>query len=327
MDWIPTWLLTIGVVVVCLSGLEAGWRRVGFRPSCNDTDGLWASQLALVHAQPDAVVLIGDSRTQLGIDPRVLSAELSGRLVVQLGVPTASPVPLLHHLAAQENFCGTVVCGVNPLIFFEASRGSERAIIKKLRRQGSESWISQWEHPLRAWCQAHAAILRSDLMPSAILPAWLKGRSPQQLPIRIRPDRYTEADYEHYPRLHERRRMEQEFAETFGQVSSPEQMDDFLAELSKSVQTIQERGGRVVFLAMPATGPVRAAESLRYPASAYWNRLSALPATLCLNPMDSFPDSALECADFCHLDQPVAAKFSAHLGKLLAAQPSVTNLQ
>lgn len=327
LDWKYTWLLAVGLGVACLGGLEVGWRRAGCVPSCNDTTGLWGSRLALVYANPDALVLIGDSRTQLGIDPQVLRTVLPDRLVVQLAVPGTSPLPVLHHLAATETFCGTVLCGVNPLIFFEASRWSERPIVDRLRQQRSESWISQWEHPFRAWCQAHATILRSDLTPSEILSARLRGRPLHQPFVRIRSDRHGEADFRHDPRLLDRRRIEQEFAETFGQPAGPEQVGELLAEISTSVRAIQGRGGRVVFLAMPATGAVRDAELLRYPASSYWDRLRALPAILCLDPVSSFPASVLECADFGHLDHPIAVQFTANLGKILAAQTSAPSLR
>ena len=182
------WLHTLCLVVGCLILLEWFWRLADLKPSCNDSLGLWASEFAIARAHPDAVLLMGDSRVQMGIDPRVVSAAFPSRTVCQLAVPSTSPLPLLKHFARETDFRGDVLCGVNPLFIFEQSRQLEPPIGRRIQQAQTESWIARWEHPLRAWLQARVVLLRSDLSISSVFKTLRQSRNGLSMYLRIRED-------------------------------------------------------------------------------------------------------------------------------------------
>ena len=81
-----TWLLTLLLVVLVLGTLEAFWRFQGFQPSIQDDIVLWSLVRRRVRStDPNCAVILGDSRTQVAIDPQILAEQLNGNQVLIRG--------------------------------------------------------------------------------------------------------------------------------------------------------------------------------------------------------------------------------------------------
>lgn len=311
--WLKTWLLAITLVAVVLGGGELFWRERGFRPSVKDNAELWSRLRSRLDGNAkNGVVLLGSSRTQVGLNPRVLSAGLGQAEVVQLAIDGSSPVPILKDLAEDSGFAGVVVCEVAPTMFFAASRDSEAKPSEWLARHRSRSLVAALEVPLRAAVEKHAAIFLPQLSPPHLLEALLEGQLPRPHYVRMEPDRLKVADFSMVDKDKVLDKWERRFTE-MGRVPDAAELQQRLALIDGCVRSIQHRGGQVVFLHMVSSGAVRAVEEQRFPRRQFWDVFAATTSGLAIHYADLPSLSLYTCADGSHLDGRQASSFSAAL--------------
>ncbi|MEY2495127.1 MAG: hypothetical protein QOJ45_1619, partial [Verrucomicrobiota bacterium] len=95
--------IAVAVVVgvfVSVAAWEVYCRSIGYEPTLNDTEDLWAQTRRRV--EPESVVLVGDSRAWFDLDLDELERGLTRR-PVQLALPGSGPLPVLEDLANDEH--------------------------------------------------------------------------------------------------------------------------------------------------------------------------------------------------------------------------------
>jgi len=154
--WVRTWLLALLLIFLVLGTLEVFWRTNDFKPSIQDGIGLWCQIRRRVrNADSTCVAILGDSRTQLAIDPQILAEEYGGNAILMLAKPTTSPLPLIRHLARDTSFRGTILCGVNPTYFFNGERGQELPMVQAIEQYNNEPFSASLEQHLCLFFQSH----------------------------------------------------------------------------------------------------------------------------------------------------------------------------
>jgi hypothetical protein len=88
------------------------------------------------------------------------------------------------------------------------------------------------------------------------------------------------------------------------------QTQDGLNDLETAVAAIQARGGRVIFLVMPTSGLVLAADSKRFPRAAYWDKLVSTTSAKTVHWQDHPELSGFTCPDGSHLDKRNISAFT-----------------
>ena len=103
---------------------------------------------------------------------------------------------------------------------------------------------------------------------------------------------------------------------------SGKELDTFLASVKQDVEKIKARGGDVVFLRTPSSGPFFMGESMGYPRAKYWDRL--LTTTGCKGIyFKDYPALAnLVCPEFSHLTPEGAVVYT---NGIIAALKQQTN--
>jgi hypothetical protein len=97
-----------------------------------------------------------------------------------------------------------------------------------------------------------------------------------------------------------------------------EQWLRIVEELDRHIRRIQERGGKVVLLRMPSSGPVRAVEEECFPRERYWDVLAARTAADAAIHYEDVPAMArLDAADWAHLDAADVPRFTRLLAREL----------
>jgi hypothetical protein len=98
----------------------------------------------------------------------------------------------------------------------------------------------------------------------------------------------------------------------------PDQWQDGLAALSDSIESITARGGQVVIVRMPTSGPLRREELQYFPRDRFWDDLARkLPASAILHFEDYPAFSRFELPDDSHLDYRDAAHFTRTLFEII----------
>jgi hypothetical protein len=285
-----------------------------------DDKALWASERARVYGDccDKVVVLLGDCRTQLGLVPSALEAELPGYRAVHLAVEETSPVAALRDLAEDPRFAGTVICGLNARLLCKDLWQGQQPFVDYYHNEHS---LNQKLNRLMATAvQRHLTVAHPFLRFDDLVVHLVKQRRlPAPYYIETHADRSRLADYSGVD-------LQAHTAWAVGRAqwlcanrvlpALPKWLYD-LEELESSVEAIQARGGRVIFVRFPTT-----AEHLRYdewmfPKRRYWDAFADKTAAECIHFADVPALATFQCPDSSHLDRTDAPRFTRALAQTL----------
>jgi hypothetical protein len=299
-----------------LGGLEVFWRRRGFEPQWRDSPEIWfEARQSVLAAGRRGLAIVGSSRFQLGIDPRVLKQHLPQLEPVQLAINGSPALPVLLDLANDPEFKGTALCEVMPQNFFTAS-ALRLAGVPWLGYGRTRTWVAGWESDLRKAVQEHVASVlpAADLQVVAKQLAHGKGL-PKPSYIFMRPDRFMEADYR---RVDTKVQLEH-WVERARQRRAPSaaELERVLSTVGAACDLIARRGGRVIFVRMISSLELRDIEDAVFPRDRYWDLLLARSGAAGIYDTELPAAAGLVCPEGSHLDAAQARVFTADLGEEL----------
>jgi len=285
----PWGKILLGAVVLLallVGGWEWYWREFGVRPSIANTFGLWAIQRRRIDAgEGAATVLAGGSRLYFDIQLPVWE-RLDGHRPIQLSFEGTSPLAAVEDLAADANFTGRLVVGIEPDLFFsgyESRGGAARYARKESPSQRIGQWLSM------RFIEPYFAFDDPDYALQTVLArqAWPARRGREWF-LRVRKLSETEADRNTYlwskvatdPQYRElaRRIWRQDF-EPADDDPPPEEArrieKEQIARMASAVAKLRARGVKVLFVRMPSDGPYLAFEDREYPRARTWGALLA----------------------------------------------------
>jgi len=323
------------LLFVCLMELRLGLR--GIRPTVPDTEARWIEQRSSAAALGErALILVGSSRMQVDADLGVLRAR-TGLEPVQLAVDGSSFMPVLEGLAADEAVRGTVIVDLlDPHLTshnqqetayrwqqaYERSRARrELPDFERVERWLSDAWrqrlrsyandtrpLTSLRHRLLTATQQYFVTLsdRSQLVDysKVEMPAFYYRRALKHLGISAPPlaPGWTWGDLDQLLRG----RIEQLTPRT----DAIEAYAAAVRTVAAQAQAIRARGGRVYFVALPASGLVRLMDERRMPRALFWDRLAREIGTPTLHFEDVPALREFSCPDGSHLDIRQRAAFT-----------------
>lgn len=303
------------VAVVVLGVWEGCWRGRGIEPSLSDLEASWS--VARDWVKPQSIVLVGASKIQSAVDPRLLGDHLDTDPAIQLALINASPLPILEHLARDAEFRGTVVVDVSPRIFFDVELRHERRSrsILGAYRTYLTSPGEQIDARLVMAAESAVVLRRAAFSLRRVLEVWTKPR-PLALPFaRVRFDRFRELDFSHIDL--ESRRLSQMTILAAGKPATPVGVRALADRTRRAAEAIERRGGRVVLTLLPVTGRAREAEERLFPRREYWRVLVERSGLEAIHFADRPELAAFECPDGLHLETEQARRFTAAFAELL----------
>ena len=317
LPWPRIWALAGAVVLLTLGGAELFWRTRGYPAELRDGPGLWAlMRKSVAKNDPRQVVIIGDSRMQNGISTAAFQ-EVFKTKPVQLALVNGAAVPVLFNLAQDPSFNSIVVSSVN--------RWDLSGMPEKWERPNGYINYYKGLTPTQIVDERVSMLLEQslifmlpDLAPAQLAAAAWERKWPDKPFVHLNPDRSRVTDYSKCPHLELRKkRMEGEgWFKEFSPVDQPQMLRD-LAKIQSAVARIQERGGHVVFVRMPSSGPVRELEDKMFPREKFWRLWVERTGALAIS-FEDYPElSGFDCPDYVHLDQKDAGTFSRALAEII----------
>lgn len=327
-------LATVGLLTAtAVGGWEYYARHNGYEPTLNDTPDLWAEKRASV--RPDSLVLIGTSRMLFDIDLDVVEEGL-GQRPTQLSIVGSSPFPILADLAADESFRGTVVLDVVPAMYLAPAGPPVEASQKALRRYHHWNYSQRWGHQLGKVLEQQVAFLKQeDLTLAKLL---------EKLPIPNRahaligpafPPYFYSLDEDRRARMTPEAAqvghpLQQRVANGWLPLFSPPPPPTFIPpqvfgemmgkavearfrETANHVARIRARGGKVVFVRLPVTGPLVEREEKLAPEAATWGRLVKENNVPAIHFAEHPELRAFDCPEWSHLSAPDSVEFTRRL--------------
>src|SRR5437868_13348249 len=286
IPWRGITVIVVLFVIAAASAWEFYCHSSGYGPTLNEIDDLWT--ITRRRAQPESIVIIGDSRGWYDLDLDELQKGL-GKRPVQLAMAGSCAYPVLADLADDKTFHGTIICSFVPRLFF-APPGTppmERGE-KAVRRSHTQSPAQRASEYLAMPLEEHVAFLKQeeltldDLLKRLAIPNPSDARVPPRTPPsfgtldRERRARMTEECAR--PGSELQKRVQQIWLPLFTPHPPPSYIptDVFMAKMKDAiekrardtiaaVEKLRARGGKVVFIRLRVTSGLKALEDKTTP--------------------------------------------------------------
>ncbi|MET0582922.1 MAG: hypothetical protein ABWY48_02375 [Pseudoxanthomonas sp.] len=317
--WGPIALSALLLFVALLAAWEWRMRALGLEAGdLEDGGSSWAEQRRRIDAGDVQVAIVGDSRILFDTDLDRFQ-QLTGVRPVQLALPGTNARPFLQELALDEDFRGLALVGISERSYFRDDiglRGDALEVYRyeaPSRRSGFliqrvlEQRLAFLDDAYRLSTLVHR--LDPDSRAGAMSPMHDVWK------VRISGDDRRSSMWKRLEtdtRLREHARavwMRPGPARAKGPVA-PEVIVRTQSITREAVARIRARGGDVVFLRPPSTGPVRAAEEKRLPRKLGWDPLLAAADVRGLHFEDYPAMQGLDLPEWSHLSRRCATVFT-----------------
>lgn len=312
------WALVLVLSVVLLGAWEGFWRWRGFLPSLTDDSGLWVQMRRKVKSgDPRAVVLIGASRIQLGLNTTVFT-QMTGRTPVQLAINGEVPFILLRHFSQDASFRGTIISDMNEEWVWTEAEAEGRRPTEWINAYETRTWSAEVEQRLRGLTQGLFVFRLPDIAPHHVWKALKAGYWPAPSYTTMLSDRSVLADYTKLDGALIRQKDETYRTMSHTPPWSPEEYRERSRTIGVLVAPIVERGGQVIFVRFPTSGVLSELEEQRYPRKDYWDVFAAESRAVTIHFKDYPSLARFHCPDGSHLDYRDAIPFTKALVGILA---------
>ena len=335
-------------VLVAVAVWEIYCRSVGYTPTLNETDDLWAE--ARRRVQPESIAIIGDSRAWFDLDLDELERGL-GKRPVQLAQPGSCAYPVLENLANDNRFHGTIICSIVPGMWFAPEGPPLAQSADAVRRYQGQTWAQRVSHEISVPLERSFAFLKQDDLTMAALlhDLPIPDRPYAQVPPRT-PPYFCSIDRERRARMVElcaapgplQEKVKSRWLRLFTPPPPPSYVprEAFGAKMNAAVEAryrntktavdkLRARGGKIVFVRFPVTGPLKEHEDQFTPRTKTWDPLlqqTGAPGIY----FEDFADLAnFNCPEWSHLSAGDSVEFTKrlvpHLRTALQLDTAATN--
>jgi hypothetical protein len=305
--------LALSISLIAILSWEFYLRHKGNQLTYDDNEALWADKRAMVYDPADkATVFIGSSRIKYDLDIPTWRA-ITGKDAIQLANVGSSPRAVLTDLANDTGFKGNLVIDVTEGLFFSESGTYNARTNKKIayfhQRTPTQRFSFQVNHVLESQFvfldQDNFSInAMMDNLPIPPRPGVFPG---VYFPIgfsAVTYDRQTQMTPDFVADTNQHNVVKGIWAYGMSQPFVPlsaEKKDAIFNSVKRDVDKIKARGGQVLFVRTPSSGPFRQAEIKGYPKTAYWDRLLTQTGCKGIYFTDYPATSNFECVEWSHL--------------------------
>jgi hypothetical protein len=333
LPWRGITVVVVLVVIAAAAAWEFYCRSIGYGPTLNDNEDLWAMTRRKV--KPESLVIIGDSRAWFDLDLDELQQGL-GKRPVQLAAGGTCAFPILADLANDQRFHGTLICSIVPRLFF-APPGSPpfENGEKVVRRFHTQTLAQRAGEYLSIPLEEHIAFLKQEELTLGDLLNRLPmtNRSGALIPPSL-PPYFGTTDRERRSRMIEecarpgelQRRVQQIWLPLFSPQPPPTYIpkEVFMAKMKEAignrfrdttaaVSKLRARGGKIVFVRFPVVSELKTIEDRITPRAQFWDPLLEQAGVPGIH-FEDYPElSGFNCPEWSHLSAGDSVEFSKRL--------------
>lgn len=316
----------LAIVLICATFIswETYLRHQGRGLSYDDGGSLWSDKRKQVYESIDkATVFIGSSRIKYDLDIATWQ-NITGDHAIQLANVGSSPRLVLDNLAEDKNFKGKLVIDVTEFLFFAEAPYVDKTPAENIDYYKKETpaqkfsfvvnhalesklfFLDKEEYSLNALLAGTKIPNRTDVYEFPDFPA---GFTPVTFDRQCYMSDNFVKDTNMVNQVKMVWAMFGKMAEKMPPITDAA-VDGIIASVKAACDKIKARGGEVVFVRTPSSGPLLAMERMAFPREKFWNKL--LAATGCQGiHFEDYPSIAkFECPEFSHLSVPQAVSFT-----------------
>lgn len=323
-------LLTIVLVVLAIGSWEIYLRSKGVKVSYDDGPELWSYKRSLVYQPADkATVFIGASRNKYDLDIDTWES-LTGDEAIQLAEVGSSPFPILQDLGNDKNFKGKLIIDVTEGLFFHLSPRLRTSFTKDLAYYKKVTPAQHASFAVNRVLESKLVFLDKDFFSLSPLLTRLHIKDrPGVMPTFTCPMDFTPVTFDRQnvmtPRFEADTNIQNQ-VKSLWQVyrsmdpsppTTGKPLDSLIQVVKVAVDNIRSRGGQVIFVRSPSSGPFRQGEVMAFPREKYWDRLLTETASPGIHFADYPVIDHFQCPEFSHLKKSDAVVYTTELVRIL----------
>jgi hypothetical protein len=323
-------LLALVLSLMAIISWEIHLRLGGNKITYDDNIALWANKRGMVYEPNNqATVFIGSSRIKFDLDIPTWES-LTGEKVVQLANQGSNPRPVLEDLASDIKFRGKLIIDVTEEIFFADFVPNDATTFKKIAYYQHITPTQRASFQIDHALESQFVFLDQDEFSlNAMLDEWNLPHRPGTFPELDFPADFGQCTFERQsymtPRFVADTNMQNKVKAIWnflGSLSteppvSGAKLEGILNSVKTSVDKIKARGGDVIFVRTPSSGPMLQSESRAYPKAAYWDRLLAVTGCRGIFYADYPAIAHFICPEWSHLKPSDGLIYTRNLAKIL----------
>jgi len=292
--------LVLGCVlaILLLGAWEMHWRNQGEPVAIDESKGLWAAERAKVEKlTSEDVVVIGSSRVLFNLQLNEFEAEY-GRRPIQLAAEGSAPMPVFTDIVERSSFSGTLIVGVTPVLYylpFDRSIHPYGRISNWVDHHHKRTYADRLNFQLSKGPQSVFSFLQAtEEGQMTDLDLYTRIENLVGYPEQPRVPGPPEWPAFSYTSLDRNKTMYSKVWEDPEYAARVTAFWEFVIQpppdlpppdvieggrkaiIGYSVGLIEKfkaRGGKVIYMRSPSTGPFRMAESMGFPREKYWDDL------------------------------------------------------
>jgi hypothetical protein len=323
-------LLTLVLVVASIVSWEIYLRNKGIGIAYDDGKELWADKRAMVYEPLDkATVFIGSSRNKYDLDIDTWES-MTGDHAIQLANEGMSPLPVLDDLASDEKFKGKLIIDLTEILFFSTSEGNLSDSRDRIKYYKERTPAQRFSFEVNHVLESKLVFLdRDNYSLNALLEKTRIPSRPGVFVMPIFPLDFGRVKFSRQnlmtPKFVSDTNLQNQVKNIwvfFRKMSkeppaSGSKLDSIIRAVKTSIDKIKARGGKVLFVRTPSSGPFLAGEKMGFPRANYWDRV--LRETGCdgIHFEDYPPIAHFQCPEFSHLSPGDAIIFTKNIIDIL----------
>jgi len=305
-------------------------RKDGVDHSFDDGGPLWSYHRDRVFQPMDrATVFIGSSRIKFDLDTDTWQS-ITGDDPVQLACVGSTPLPVLYDLADDPGFKGKLVIDVTEGLFFSTNPGNRDRPETALKYYHEITPAQRAGFALNKPMESTFVFLdKEDLSLNAMLE---QLEIPSRPGVRMGPIFPRDFDRVKFSRqeymgplfladtnqINKQRSIWALFASMNKKPPiSGAPLDSLLQTVKVATDKIQARGGKIIFVRTPSSGPMLEKEGMGFPREQYWEKILAVTGCQGIHFQDHPETSNYICPEFSHLQISDAIDYTRHLIRFL----------
>ena len=324
-------ILMLVIVIGFFVSREIFLRNKGIKIAYDDGEDLWADKRAMVYEPTDkATVFIGSSRNKFDLDIATWQ-QLTGDHAIQLAIEGNSPLPILDDLAMDGNFKGKLVIDVTEGLFFSTAPNNIIEPTKRIAYYKKRTPAQRFSFLVNEQLEKQLVFLdKNHLSLSAMLEGLpipkRKGvfTLPNGCPMDFNPSSFERQNImtERFEKDSMLQKQVTGLWDFYRSISkdpppNPAKTDSIIATIHNDIDKIKQRGGQVIFVRTPSSGPYWEGEQKGFPRPIYWEKLLMATNVSGIHFKDYPAIDHFICPEFSHLKQRDAIVFTQNLAKIL----------
>lgn len=308
-------VLALVLVIGAVFCWETFIRNKGLKPDFDDGPELWADKRGKVYEPSNkTIVFIGSSRIKYDLDIATWQS-ITGTNAVQLAMVGSSPRTMLKDLANDTSFKGKLLVDVTEVLFFNQSPRVSLTPDEAINYYHKRTPAQKASFGLDKLIEPRLAMLNRDfyslngLLNHLYIPNRQGVFAGLDFPIGFAQTLYSRQTKMTNDFLSDTNRINK-VRGIWGSLrkidptppATGKALDAILLSVKHDIDKIKARGGKIVFLRTPSSGPFLMGENMGYPRDKYWDKLLAVTQCKGIHFSDYAALNKLVCPEFSHLN-------------------------